>query len=232
MFDLNQQVTKWRTNLAQSEACSKSDIDELESHLREEIEHLSTCELSEQEAFLVAAHRLGDSGSLTGEFAKVNRGRVFRRRLLWIALGVLSYILATYFAAAFSKGSVLFAASLGLRGCFLAFVGVASNIAVFCAAMLLLCLLFRLAGSGPGLILKSALAKLIFILAFIVAGIILIVAQILLPSLTVRILSASEYGRMAMFSAYAFAAWHVVLPVILFILLFILRDSNLRAARQ
>jgi len=38
MFDLNEQIIKWRSNLAQSQTLGSSDIDELESHLREEIE--------------------------------------------------------------------------------------------------------------------------------------------------------------------------------------------------
>ncbi len=46
MFDLNEQITKWRTTLAESEKCSKPDIDELETHLREEIEHLTPAGLS------------------------------------------------------------------------------------------------------------------------------------------------------------------------------------------
>ena len=46
MFDINEQIKKWRCALAQSEAFSKSDVDELESHLREEIERLIALKLS------------------------------------------------------------------------------------------------------------------------------------------------------------------------------------------
>ena len=59
MFNLNEKIIKWRSNLAQSETLAVSDLDELENHLREEIEQLTTLKLSDEEAFLVASHRLG-----------------------------------------------------------------------------------------------------------------------------------------------------------------------------
>ena len=98
MFDLNEQINKWRGNLAQSETLGSSDIDELESHLREEIEHLTGLKLSDEEAFWVANDRLGSTDSLANEYEKINRGVKFRHRLFWIATGVLGYFLATYLA--------------------------------------------------------------------------------------------------------------------------------------
>ena len=56
MFDINEQIIKWRSNLAQSETLAGSDIDELENHLREEIEDLTDLKLSSEEAFLIATH--------------------------------------------------------------------------------------------------------------------------------------------------------------------------------
>jgi hypothetical protein len=36
MFDLNYAISSWRMNLSEKQTCAKSDIDEMESHLREE----------------------------------------------------------------------------------------------------------------------------------------------------------------------------------------------------
>jgi hypothetical protein len=54
---------QWRTHLAGSELLGNSTVNELEGHLREEMEHLKTSGLSDEEAFLVAQHRLGDTAS-------------------------------------------------------------------------------------------------------------------------------------------------------------------------
>ena len=80
-FDLNQNVRKWRDALEQSATARADDLDELERHLRDSVERLRAKELSEEEAFFVAARRLGSPEILTHEFAKVNSGRVWRSRL-------------------------------------------------------------------------------------------------------------------------------------------------------
>ena len=95
MFNLNEQIKKWRSSLAQSCILDKADIDELESHLREEIEHIHTTKLSQQEVFLIAAHRLGSPANLSSEYAKINRGLKLRQTSFWIAAGMLIYILIT-----------------------------------------------------------------------------------------------------------------------------------------
>jgi len=96
MFDLNQEILQWRNNLALADILAGSDIDELESHLREEFDQLTALKLSDEEAFLVATHRLGSADGLEAEYEKINRGVKFRNRLLWIVTGVLGYFLAHY----------------------------------------------------------------------------------------------------------------------------------------
>jgi hypothetical protein len=116
MFNLNDQISKWRSNLAASQTLERSDIDELENHLREEIEHLMALKLSQEEAFYVALHRLGDTGSLAEEFAKINGSVLWSKRLFWAAVGLFSYIVATYTAKCASAGFVVLAWLGGLRG--------------------------------------------------------------------------------------------------------------------
>ncbi len=104
MFDLNEAIAGWRTKLAAGGACGKSDLDELEAHLREEIENLTPSGLAEEEAFLVAKHRLGQPASLAREFAKVNRGAVWGFRVFWIVAGTLLFFVLPQFAVAISRG--------------------------------------------------------------------------------------------------------------------------------
>ena len=93
MFDLSQQITQWRQSLGQSESIVRSDLDELESHLRDQIDHLALSGLSAEEAFWVAQRRIGNTANLPDEFAKVNGSAIFRRRLQWMLIGVLTYLL-------------------------------------------------------------------------------------------------------------------------------------------
>jgi len=71
MCDVEKRIEQWRARLAASETLNNAEINELESHLREEVAGLRKLELSEEEAFLVARQRLGDTADLEGEFAKV-----------------------------------------------------------------------------------------------------------------------------------------------------------------
>ena len=81
MSDVEKQIEQWRAGLASSEMLAETDIRELENHLREEIDHLRSRSLSEDEAFWVARHRLGDPAALENEFAKLRPHRWLLHRL-------------------------------------------------------------------------------------------------------------------------------------------------------
>ena len=86
MFDLEQHIRQWRAQFEDSPNYGSADIDELETHLRAETEKLAESELSPEESFWIACHRLGPSAQLEMEFAKNNIGLRWRKRLSW-ALG-------------------------------------------------------------------------------------------------------------------------------------------------
>ena len=65
-------ISEWRDIYISSGHISDVDLDELEDHLREEIQELSSKGLSEEEAFFVAVRRIGNSSSLSKEFRKIN----------------------------------------------------------------------------------------------------------------------------------------------------------------
>jgi hypothetical protein len=63
--------------------------------------------LTEEEAFLLAARRLGNGALLDGEFAKVNRGQVWLNRLLWMLVGIQVWGLLGSIAHVASDAAVL-----------------------------------------------------------------------------------------------------------------------------
>jgi len=107
-FDLNLAIQRWRENLAQSAAFRSENLNELESHLRDSIDRLRTRELSDEEAFLIATRRVGNTQKLEQEFGKVNGSAVWFDRCLWILVAVQLWRFIS------SMSSFLFSAALPL----------------------------------------------------------------------------------------------------------------------
>lgn len=91
-FDLNFAIKHWRSALEQSPAMQGEDLDELESHMREAVGDLRARGLSEEEAVLIAARRLGWAETLVREFDKVNVAVVWRDRAVWMLAGTLFFV--------------------------------------------------------------------------------------------------------------------------------------------
>jgi hypothetical protein len=86
-FDLNRTIQQWRENLGQSPAFRSENLNELESHLRDSVATFETRGLSAEEAFMVAANRIGKGDALEQEFGKVNRQAIWIDRLFWMLIG-------------------------------------------------------------------------------------------------------------------------------------------------
>lgn len=69
-FRLEVHIAAWRSELAGSGILSREDLDELESHLLDEVDQLSSCPLTEREAFMVAKDRIGTHAELSRPYAK------------------------------------------------------------------------------------------------------------------------------------------------------------------
>ena len=72
-FDLNTAIRNWQDRLKRSPQFQDENLVELESHLRDSVARLQEAQLSEEEAFMVATHRIGSLEQLETEFAKINR---------------------------------------------------------------------------------------------------------------------------------------------------------------
>lgn len=77
-FDSDAQIAAWRHYLEQHRALTEADADELEDHLRAEMERLQQGGLTADEAFLIASKRLGKLDSVAREYAEVHSRRLWQ----------------------------------------------------------------------------------------------------------------------------------------------------------
>jgi len=70
MFDIEQSTAKWRRQMVAAGIKSPSVLDELESHLREDVSQQMRCGLEAHEPFEWASSRIGQGSVLKTEFAK------------------------------------------------------------------------------------------------------------------------------------------------------------------
>ena len=228
MFDLNKAISSWRMGLSERQTCAKSDIDELESHLREEIEHLTGLKLSDEEAFWVANHRLESTDSLAGEYAKINRSSIFRRRLSLMITGILAYLLAAYFAIAASKGCIWLAATGGIRGYKLGVIGFVSQILTLVATFFFGYFICKLILHRPGFRkqIKELTTRMCLLMVLFVFILMTVVyrAAFHIPVPGFRPMNIQQNVTQALI--YTKFLWSIFLPVILVMVLINLRKPN------
>jgi hypothetical protein len=79
---LERQIAEWRAYLARGKAIAGPDVEEIEGHLRDQIEALTSAGLDPEEAFLVAVKRIGSLNALSREFAREHSERLWRQLVL------------------------------------------------------------------------------------------------------------------------------------------------------
>lgn len=82
MDRVESQIAEWRAYVASAQAVNGRDVDELEAHLRDQIAELDAAGLTADEAFLVGVKRMGDLDTLSREFAREHRGRLWKQLVL------------------------------------------------------------------------------------------------------------------------------------------------------
>ena len=78
MFNIDQAIVEWRKRMAAGGVKTPAVLDELESHLREDIERQVRAGVNAETAFKTAAERIGQSDLLKREFAKITEVKEFR----------------------------------------------------------------------------------------------------------------------------------------------------------
>lgn len=90
MFNLEQSIAEWRRQMTAGGVKTPMPLDEFESHLREDIGNLLSAGMSEDQAFKLAASRIGNPGPLKTEFTKLRR-KPFRPVTIgsWLWVGAI-----------------------------------------------------------------------------------------------------------------------------------------------
>jgi len=104
MFNLDTAITEWRRQMLEAGIKTPVPLEEVEIHLREEIERQLKSGLSEQEIFDSAVQKIGSAHTIQYEFEKVEKAaedRQWKEGQIWLGaiLGLLQLIVI---------GSVLF----------------------------------------------------------------------------------------------------------------------------
>jgi hypothetical protein len=88
-FDLAASLTRWRESLGAHEALTPERVRELETHLRDSLAEIRAQGITANEAFWVAARRVGDASSLAGQFVQADPASVWRTRVFWMLMGLI-----------------------------------------------------------------------------------------------------------------------------------------------
>jgi len=102
MFDLNEAIAEWRRQMRAAGIRTPMPLDELESHLRDDLDRLIQSGSSPAQAFEAAVQRMGQSRMLKAEFEKIGGLREARHgKVIGIACctfaGLFSLLLAPRF---------------------------------------------------------------------------------------------------------------------------------------
>ena len=224
MFDLSLAITDWRGEVAARGCCRKDDIDELETHLREEHECLKGAGLSDEEASWIAARRLGSPDAVCAEYAKSNPEVVWLSRLTWMATGTIIYWALTALA---SVGSLAVSCGLTARytqsGYCIGTVHVCAWLVLVLAELLLL---YQIAARGKWGIsafvartLATRRGRSIFVAVATLAAAGVVLGGRLVDVLCYRAYGVQSFGQMKMVVGCFGLARSVAIPILLALLL-------------
>jgi hypothetical protein len=214
MFNLNRSLADWREELRRGGACSPDDLEELEGHLREEMTRLAEAGLSSEEAFIVAARRLGRTDLLNGEYAKINAPRVWMHRSHWMAVGIFLYLVAAAAAAALQRVLMTGAAIASLNPYVFGVLSPLVNVAVMAMiAALVVLAVSRRAGHKRGILAGGAAVKLALVLGTLIWFTLLPLATWVAVNLGCNLVSPDAFGKLALAVYAGQFAFSVALPL-------------------
>jgi hypothetical protein len=79
---IEEQIAQWRAYVRRRQAIHGPDVEELEGHLRDQLQALSDVGLAGDEAFLVAVKRMGNLDALSREFARAHSERLWKQLVM------------------------------------------------------------------------------------------------------------------------------------------------------
>jgi hypothetical protein len=99
MFDLERAISEWRRQMQAAGIKTPKTLDELESHLREDIRSFSLAGKPDDQAFRLAVARLGGPGPLRTEFNKLKKNPAWWPVTICYWLYAVSMILVAVYIA-------------------------------------------------------------------------------------------------------------------------------------
>ncbi|MFC2168045.1 ABC transporter permease [Acidobacteriota bacterium] len=102
MFELERAIQQWKKSLWKNEALEDGYIVELESHLRDEIDHLLKNGKTEEQAFKTALPAVGETGPIASDYYKTTT-RKLSGRPPWQKNRFIPELLANYFKITIRK---------------------------------------------------------------------------------------------------------------------------------
>ena len=136
VFDIENAISNWRQFVSRTRSIDADDLDELEDHLRAELEGLRGANLTEEEQFRLAVRRIGDLEGLERAYDKVIRDKTWTLSALPDRLAA-GFDLGRSYARAAWKGMVrhrgfavlnLSGLALALAACILILMHVSSEL--------------------------------------------------------------------------------------------------------
>ena len=227
MFELDNAIKNWRSGLLQNQNILESDADELENHVRDEVDSLMLAGLNAEEAFIVSTHRIGDQKTIDHEFAKVNPRVAWRRRAFWMFFGILVSMLVGGIAGICSTACAALMTWLNVNAYFSSVMASLVSIGVFFVILFIAVFgLSLFAKTLKGKLSVSIVLVLCVISIFIMKGL-----SIGFNIIRFRFLDAETIGEIALATAITNYAWAILWPIILGVLLFMLWSSRPQKVR-
>ncbi len=115
-FNSQIEVARWVESIELEPSVINSDTEELKSHLLDIIDDLKGIGLNDEEAFLIASKRLGDSSEWGDDYSEANNSFIQMRRSLIILSGVLGYYILYYFLRFSTMSYFLYSLAHKLNG--------------------------------------------------------------------------------------------------------------------
>jgi hypothetical protein len=95
MFNLEQSIAEWRRQMRADGIKTPVPLDELENHLREDVEQQMRSGSSAQQGFEIAVRQIGRAGELKNEFKKSER--TFMKRTIMVLVGIVGVLCGVAF---------------------------------------------------------------------------------------------------------------------------------------
>lgn len=113
-FNLNEKLKQWESDLSKSPVVTNDDREMLKEHLLDLIEKYVQLGNTEEEAFVLALHKLGDKSSWEDTFADVNSNILQLKKTLSLTGGIFLYFFFYYLLLVFDKSVLIIAANLNV----------------------------------------------------------------------------------------------------------------------